>query len=259
MEAEVAKLVPAPVAPTPKPTPPKASAGIVIRRGIQPSGWMICMYGQPGVGKSTLCTHAPSPIFCDVEAGINRIECASVATPSWQEVKRTREWFGAQSEFQTLVIDTADVLEKKMWQYLCATRKWKSIATPGYGQGYSDALEEWVLFLEACKDLVQRGKNIIFTAHSEVKTFLNPEGESYDRHNMKLHAKVSEHFFGQMDGVFFCHFDATMKKNSGGDMIALATGERLISCSDTLTAQVKNRFGIVGKVPLDADFFGLLR
>lgn len=233
--------------------------GITIRRGCQKEGWMVCLYGQPGVGKSTLASQAPSPLFCDVEGGVARINCASILTPDWLSVERARDYFASQSEFQTLVIDTADVLEKKLWQHLCRTRKWASIEAPGYGRGYAEALETWVAFLEKCREIAKSGKNIIFTAHSEVKTFLNPEGESYDRHNMKLHTKVSEHFFGQMDGVFFCHFDSTVRKNAGGDMVAIATGERLIACSDTLTAQVKNRFGLQGKVPLQGTFFSAIK
>jgi hypothetical protein len=255
MEAEVAKLVPtAPVASTPKPF----GGGLVVRSGLQRSGWMICLYGMPGVGKSTLASLAPRPIFADVEAGVARIQCESIACENWLTLEKILGGF-ASSDYQTLVLDTADVAEKKGWQHLCAVNKWRSIESPGFGRGYNESLELWTAFLEKCRALTLKGKNIIFTAHSEVRTYLNPEGESYDRHNMKLHNKISEHFFGQMDGVFFCHFDSTVKKNSGGDMIALATGERLISCSSTLIAQVKNRFGIEGKVALDADFFGLLR
>jgi hypothetical protein len=230
----------------------------VIHRGKRPKGWIIALYGTPGVGKSTLASLAPSPIFGDIESGLSRIDVASSPCPNWDSVLNLSNWFGGQTEFKTLVLDTADVLEKRLWRYLCHIYKWKSIESPGFGRGYAEALEHWVSFLEGLRGIADTGKNIIMTAHSQLKTCMSPEGDSYDRHSMNLHSKVSEHFFGQMDGVFFCHFESVVRKNNTGQYIASGSGDRMIACSDTLSAQVKNRFGIEGKVPMDGHFFPML-
>lgn len=233
--------------------------GIQIRTGKAPtSGYLICLYGQPGVGKSTLASYAEKPLFADVEGGIDRIDCASTPSKTWSDFENVLSYFSGQNEYKTLVIDTVDVLEKRLWAHICRTRKWASIESPGYGRGYAEALESWVTLLDKCREIAKTGKNFVFTAHSDVKTVLNPEGESYDRHNIKLHKFSSEHFFGQMDGIFFCYFDSHVRKNAGGDHIAVSSGERLIYCSDTLTAQVKNRFGLVGKITMNSDLFKLI-
>jgi hypothetical protein len=234
------------------------SSGPLIRRGKQPKGWIIAIYGQPGVGKSTLAAMAPKPIFADVEDGLARLDVVSSPCASWQAVVDFSTWFGGQDDFLTMVVDTADVLEKRLWAHLCKIYKWKSIGSPDYGKGYQEAFDAWVSYLDGLRLMAAKGKNVVLTAHSNVKTFLNPEGESYDRHNMNLHNKVAEYFFGQMDGVFFCHFDSSVRKNAGGDYVASTSGQRLISCSDTLSAQVKNRFNIQGKVEMNQDFFKLL-
>lgn len=237
--------------------PAQASqSGLAIRKGKSAdSGYMLAIYGQPGIGKSTLASLAPKALFLDIEGGVSRIECDSVETKTWTETEKNLELFMKQNEYQTLVFDTVDVLEKRLWQHICRINKWRSIESPGYGRGYAEALEHWVVLLEKCRVMARMGKNIIFTAHSDIKTFLNPEGESYDRHNLKLHKNTSEHFFGQMDAVLFCHFDSFVKKNSGGDSISITSGDRLISTCDTMIAQVKNRFGLPPKIPMNADLF----
>jgi hypothetical protein len=222
-------------------------------------GWVGCIYGPPKTGKSTLSMLAPMPVACDIEDGLGWIDGNKWDCPSWPAFLDCVKRFAA-GEYRTLVVDTADVLEKKLWEYLCAKNKWAGIEGPGYGKGYAEALENWVSVLTLIRKIAKDShKNFLFTAHSQVKTILNPEGESYDRNNIALHSKVSDYFFAQMDFVSFAHFDSKIRKNTGGDFVASTSGERLLSMGgDTLTAQVGNRFGITGKVPMNVEFFKLL-
>jgi hypothetical protein len=232
-----------------------------IKRGIKPSGWLITVYGPPGVGKSTFAAEcAPGPVvFIDVELGLERIECDSMPCTSWAEFERLVEWFNGQDYYKTLATDTADVLEKMLWKHICRVNKWKSIETPGFGRGYAEAMETWADMLGRMKAQASKGKQYIFIAHSQVKTVLSPDGDSYDRHNIDLNTKSAGIFFSQMDAVLFAHQDLFIKQNASKDKIAAAVGERMLACSDFGAAQVKNRFGLVGKVKMDSSFFSLLK
>ena len=85
-------------------------------------------YGDNGVGKSTLAAAAPEPIWFDIEDGSAQLAVARYPFRAGDggHVPRTyAEILAAIDDlatsphaFQTLVLDTADSLEKLIWQHL---------------------------------------------------------------------------------------------------------------------------------------------
>lgn len=232
---------------------PESQKGPVIRKGIQKHGWIITIYGQPKIGKTTLAAQAPKALIADVEDGVSRINCESVKIDTWRHFEDIVGWF-ATSEYQTLVVDTVDALEKMLWTHICARNKWKSIEAPGYRRGYVEALEMWIKLLSTMRQIRKNGKNFIFTAHSQVKNVLNPEGDSFDRNTINLDKSVAEYFFAQCDAIFYACYDAFVSKNNAERGIAMI-GERILRVGDSLASQCGNRFGLTGTYPLDAEIF----
>ncbi len=246
-----------PIAPSGPATRP---GSLAVRRGKKKRGWVATIYGQPKVGKSSLAAHAPGALFADVEGGIDNLDCASVAVPTWDRMISLVHDFGRDAEFQTLVIDTADVLEKKLWEHLCKANKYKSIGAPAYGKGYDEALHEWTRFISLVKGITDTsGKNVLFLAHSNVKPVLSPDSETYDRHGINLHKNIQEHFFGQMDANFFMHFDLGVRKNAQGDFVASSSGQRMLTVGESATCLCGNRFGLSGTIPVDPQIFAAMR
>ena len=68
------------------------------------------IYGQPGMGKTTLALSAPNPVLFDYDGGIHRVNAAhrvpTVQITSWDE---TNQVLASEEikEFDTIVIDTA--------------------------------------------------------------------------------------------------------------------------------------------------------
>lgn len=68
------------------------------------------IYGQPGMGKTTLALSAPNPVLFDYDGGIHRVNAAhrvpTVQITSWDE---TNQVLSSEEikEFSTIVIDTA--------------------------------------------------------------------------------------------------------------------------------------------------------
>jgi hypothetical protein len=230
------------------------------RRGKRPRGWVVTVYGKAKTGKSTWAALAPRALIGDVENGIDNIDCASDPVPTWAAAQSLVEAFAHDPEFDTLVIDTADVLEKKLWEHLCRANKWRSIESPDYGKGYIQATEEWIKLINRMKEIaLHKGKNFLFVAHSTVKQVLSPESDTYEQHEVNLNKKVQEHFFGQMDGLFFAHIDTSVRKNAGGDLVGTTSGQRLLTVGGSVSALCGNRFGLTGTYPLDAEIFKLMR
>jgi hypothetical protein len=106
-----------------------------IIKGATGGAWMIYIYGVPGVSKSTLCSHAPAPLFLDCEGGLARINADK--TPRINTMAELKEAinFAYKSDYQTIVFDTIDVVEEILRRQVLVDNGWKTLETPGFGKG----------------------------------------------------------------------------------------------------------------------------
>jgi hypothetical protein len=91
-------------------------------------------------------------------------------------------WPEKSTRSKTLVVDTADWLERLIWQRVCEQENKEAISDFGYGAGYEKSAAKFKGFLAACDHLRDTGMHIVVLAHCEIKRFENPEGDSYDRY-----------------------------------------------------------------------------
>jgi phage nucleotide-binding protein len=74
---------------------------------------VMCLYGQGGVGKTTLATTAPKPIFIDSEDGTKALGARGINVPvihvrSWADVQEAWTSVKDDKSFETVVIDPID-------------------------------------------------------------------------------------------------------------------------------------------------------
>ena len=71
------------------------------------------IYGTEGVGKSTLASKFPEPLFLDVEGGTSQLDIRRVeVNGTWDELLSiVTEVFRNPDICRTLIIDTADAAE----------------------------------------------------------------------------------------------------------------------------------------------------
>jgi phage nucleotide-binding protein len=128
------------------------------------------IYGQPGMGKSTLALSAPDPVMFDFDGGVNRVnkafQCPTLQVQNWEQVTDALdELASGDISFQTIVIDTAGKMLDFMSDYIMRNdSKMKmrdgSLALKGYGA-------RKVMFVEFLKRVTMMGKNIVFVAHEK--------------------------------------------------------------------------------------------
>ena len=103
---------------------------------------IIVLHGAPGIGKTTMATNFPAPVFIQTEDGCPRgltIESFGLCE-SFGNVIEGLTWLGKETHaYQTLVIDSLDALEPLVQAALCADRGYTSIESPGFGKGYVEA------------------------------------------------------------------------------------------------------------------------
>lgn len=243
------------VAAKPQPTraPPRMTIASVLK-GRQQSPIRVLVFGTEGVGKSSFGAGAPSPIFLGAEDGTAQLDVERFPTPhTWQDLlDGVRVLESDAHEYRTLVVDTVDWAEPLLWAHLCQRDGKANIEDYGYGKGYAAALDEWRVFLGALDRLrSKRGMHIILIAHSWIRPFKNPEGEDFDRYELKLHAKAAGLLKEWADAVLFANYETLLAKDGKTKRVrGVDTGARLLFTERRAAYDAKNRYGLPPSLPL---------
>lgn len=234
-----------------------------IHRGRRHSPPRLLIYGTEGIGKSTTAAAAPTPIFIPTEDGLDQIECASfpLATRLADVESALRLLIQEKHDFETVVIDSADWLERLVWDVLCEQYGVTSIekVDGGYAKGYTHALTHWRKLLSDLNTLRnERGMCVILLAHAKVEKFEDPEFSAYDRYSPRLHKHVTALLTEWADAVLFATRKIITKTEDGGfgreRTIAAGLGkdggERILRTVGSPACVAKNRFDLPAELPL---------
>ena len=126
----------------------------------------IMIYGQAGMGKSTLALSAPRPLLLDFDNGVKRVntnhlgdQVGIVQVESWNDILYLLSSPNELNEFDSIVVDTIG----KMMDYIIAYRC----------NGYQPRIQDWGAinndfkwFTNALSGL---NKNVIFVAHRDTR------------------------------------------------------------------------------------------
>jgi hypothetical protein len=223
-----------------------------VRTGKRSAPDRLLVVGVEGIGKTTFGASAPAPIFIAAEDGINQVDVASFPEPqSFQDVLDAVDTLiTEQHEYRTLVIDTVDWLEALVWRDVCLANKWEMIETPGYGRGYTVALDEWRRLISRLSSLRERrGMEVILLAHAAIRMFANPSGADYSRYECKLHKGAAALLREWCDtNLFAVHEEFTRK--DGSRVKGISTGRRVLKTERTAAWDAKNRYGLPPELPL---------
>lgn len=230
-----------------------------LQKSAAPKPPRILLYGVQGIGKTTFCAAAPNPVFIQTEDGLGNLEVDHFPlAKSYDEVMGALNALATEDHnFKTLVLDSLDWLEPLIWKKVAEDHSKNSIEDIGYGKGYLFALDYWREFFDAT-NYIRDNKNMIIlhTAHSDVKRFDNPETESYDRYQIKLHKNAAALCQEQVDMVLFANYMiATSKAGDGFNqkVKAKGSGEAFLYTSEMPAYAAKNRYSLPQRIRLDKE------
>jgi hypothetical protein len=223
----------------------------------------VLIYGQEGIGKTSLAARFPAPVFLLTEDGIPRgVEVASLGglLEDFPSVRSALVALASEPhEFQTVVVDGLDALEGLIWRDVCSLQGWASIETPGYGKGYV-AADGWWRDLLAGLDYLRRERNmlVVLVAHSAIETINDPRATSYTSYQLRLHKRARGLVQDWVDAIGFLASDLHVQTEDAGftKKRGRADGgsQRWLHWEGRPAFRAKNRYGLPAKMPVTVDF-----
>lgn len=216
---------------------------------------IICtITGDAGLGKTSIASTFPKPIFIRAEDGLQAVPEASRpdAFPVLNNVDDLWEQLTAlikeDHKYKTLVIDSITQLDTLFTNYVVDTdpKKPKSIAQAlgGYGAGFQ-ALSSYHGRVRKAAGILNesKGMNIVFIAHSETETIELPDADPYTRYNIRMQKKSVSHYTDNVDLVGYLKLE-THTMGDGDRKKAISDGTRILVTYASASNVSKNRYGI---------------
>jgi len=214
---------------------------------------IVTLFGEGGMGKTTLAAMFPKPVFIRTEDGTaslqgnENVSLFPLATSS-KDVMDAIEALATQDhDFKTLVIDSitqlATIIESEI---VAEDPKAKSInqAGGGYGAGYSTAADRHRIIRDWAGALAyEKGMNVVFIGHADTETMDLPDMDAYTRYSVRMHKKSVPHYTDNVDAVCMIRLK-TFTRGDGDKKRAISNGEREIICFPQAASVTKNRFNL---------------
>lgn len=226
-----------------------------ITKGKQKRPVKHVIYGPAGIGKSTLASYYPRPLFLDTEEGSGQLDVARAEVKTMSDLGQSFSEIlsGLANEFATIVIDVTDNLWRFAADSVCAENRWKNIETPDYGKGYVFAFQRFEEIIDTLDEIHKLGFNVVAVNHTDVVTVNPPETDAFTKYTLKQStapnkqaAKAGARLLEWADSVFFCH--QLICTSSNGK--AVGDCERVIELAPHPAWDAKNRYGFSERMPL---------
>lgn len=255
---------------SPKNTPPPSAAPLAlvpgggsrmtvanIVRGKRAAPDRIIVHGTEGVGKSTLASEAPNPIFIAVEDGVRHLNVASFPEPQNFDdvVTAVDSLVEGDHDFKTLVVDTIDWVGHLLKDKVQKANRWTSEDFDKYGRGYKVWIEDWRKLLQAFDRLrAKKGMEIILLVHSGVGNFKNPAGDDYMRYVLAIGGTEAPELLKQWADIilFLVHEEFTTDPKKGR-VKGVSTGKRLLKTERTAAWDAKNRHHLPSEIEVSIE------
>lgn len=223
------------------------------------------VYGTEGIGKSTFASQAPNPIVLDLENGMDLINIPKYKADNFVKVLDLfSSLLSQEHNFEYVLIDSLDWLERLMISHLCHVHNAKSLVDRSckvfaYGAGEKLLLSMWNDLISIL-DKINQKKNmgIILTAHCDIKRFDDPLTESYDMYRIKLEKSSSNLVKEWVECILFANWKVQIEGEDMGfnKTINRAKGVgRVLYTEKRPSFEAKNRYSLPPEMPFNWNIF----
>ena len=222
-----------------------------ITKGKQQRPQRVVLYGVESVGKSTFAAQFPKPLFLDVEGGTSHLDTDRASIESGVELESAIAEC-ASLEYQTIIVDSIDWVERLITEQLLIETKKKSIEDFGYGKGWVQVAERMSGLLRSLDELIERGKHVVLIAHSKVQRVEPPDLlAAFDRYELKMSKQSSPLVKEWADELWFFRFKTKTVESGSGKMKGVGGKERVILTTHSAAYDAKTRSGLAEELPME--------
>lgn len=180
----------------------------------------MCIYGEPGTGKSVFACKAPKPFFICTDGNYEWLEDFGakeedhIQVNSWDEAKKA--FNNKFEDYETVVVDLTEDLFKWCEQSFCIKNKLDHVGDIGFGKGYDITRNEF--FIEMCK-LINLDKNVIFIMHGATIVVKDRRGVEHTKFmpSSRLPEKVVDMLEGRVRYFLRCYLKG--EENEDGKVV----------------------------------------
>lgn len=211
-------------------------------------GEKVILYSETGMGKTTLCSMLPDPIFIALDEGGKKIRHPVTGKPlnrianiiNFDDVKDVLQQPDLFKNYNSVVIDTVTLVEAAAETWVLTnipTEKGEralNMESYGWNKGYRHLYDAMRSLLQYTDNLIHLGKNVVFVAQSSSKSVPNPGGEDFLRDGPRLYAgknwNVEALYCEYTDWIFRIAHQSTRivkKKITGADTRIINTRPEL--------------------------------
>lgn len=252
MEVQDFVLIPEAI---PKPVFMFNGHGILSGKKMSPLKGIV--YGDNGVGKTTLLASAKNPIIMDMEGNCSHIDAPNCRITTLHDFGGFIDALLAQNhDYKSLIVDSLDSLE-----VLISTE-----ISDRYTQTELDFGKGAAIWKTYAKDIIdkldklntRKGMNILFTAHWKAKSANNPMTEQYDRYDLRINEIMRTNFCNWSQFIVLAIKDVIFEEKKKGDFgkkKAKSLERRVLYTRGDPTYYGKNVFNLPEKMPMDWEQF----
>jgi hypothetical protein len=226
------------------------------------------LYGTQGIGKSTLGSTLPKPVFLATEDGLSGLPGVDHwEIRSYQDLIDAISVLHEEHDFQSVVLDTVTAFEPMLHRKLLDLWQTDSIDKVGTnGGGFykwrNEALPLWQEILDGLDSLrINRGLRVMLIGHSIDKEIKPPEADPYRKYTIDLlNDKAAAVLYRWADVVGFCNYRISVTgatRDKRGQVTkagrAIGSGERVMYLSERPAFYAKNRFDLPDEIPLSGE------
>lgn len=255
------KKVPPPL--PPKITAPSPTAAKAPTKRFKVESWQgdvegekIILYGRYGMGKTTLASMAPTPVFIGLDDGGRKIKHPKTrenlnhipGIETFQDVRDVLHQHDLFNDYKTIVIDTGTQLQHLGLEHVFATIrgpkdhiKCTNIEQYGYHKGYRHLYDVMHHILGDLDSLVKQGKHVIIVCQKAQAKISNTGGEDFlcDTPDLQTDPKanIAANYMSWADHIFMIDHHNIITE----DKKATAVGGRVVRVHSEIHFEAKSR------------------
>ena len=227
----------------------------------------VTIYGSPGIGKSTLASQFPSPLFIMTEqtglTGVKALKPPKDFASFWKNIV---ELFKAEDlPFKTIVIDSISKLDQLVVDHILSKEPVKkdgskvgtlATACGGYGAGYQAAQQVHQSIKGLMDKFQDRGIAVVYIGHLASVKHKAPDMEDFDKYSIVMSSeKCKQPYIDDVDCVAFCRLRSYMSETDSGRALVQSTEDRVIFATASDGHVSKNRFNMPREIPMNFESF----